>query len=143
MDLKIGNDMKIDLIIDGEVYLAEPYLGQEECLNCELKDICDNCASQPCRLYPNKVVFRKSISENNPKVFVKEYTSEQTVFLSSYISESGLPTMAKGALYKAGIKTFYDLLNELPSNVLRINHIGRKLLYLIKQEFENNGITWG
>lgn len=134
--------MKIDLIIDGEVYLAEPYLGQEECRDCGLNEICDNISVQPCRIYPSKVIFKKSLSVNNPKVFAKEYTLEQTMFLSSSIFESDLPTMAKNALYSAEIKTFYDVLNETPTDIMRLRHVGRKSLYKIYQIFEEHNIVW-
>lgn len=134
--------MKIDLIIDGEVYLAEPYLGQEGCLDCELKEVCDNLASYPCSLYPPKVIFRRSLSENNPKAFVKEYTPEQASFLSTSILESDLTTRAINALYMAGIKTFYDILNETPSNILRIRHIGKSTIYKLLRAFELQDIVW-
>lgn len=129
-------------MIDSEVYLAEPYLGQEECLDCGLKDVCDNFATQPCKLYPSKVVFKKSLSANNPKVFTKEYTPEQAAFLSSTILESDIPTMAKNALHEVEIITFYDLLNENPFEIIRLRKIGRKILNMLFEIFEEHGIVW-
>lgn len=134
--------MKIDLIIDGDIYIAKPYIGKEECADCALSEICDDFTTQPCRIYPSKVIFEKSLSDNNPKAFVKEYTPEQVSFLSSSIFESDLSTMTKGALSERDIRTFYDVLNIGPVRILHFRYIGRKAINDIKQIFESHGIVW-
>lgn len=134
--------MKIDLIIDGEVYLAEPYLGQEECLNCGLKDVCDNLATQPCKIYPSKVVFAKGTPLHKLTTPDGEYTTAQLAFLSSSVRDFNLPTRTQYCLNLIEAETFRDLLKFNPQDLLKVRGFGRKSLIELMGIFERHNILW-
>lgn len=54
--------MRIDLIVNGVFYHSFPYIGNEECKECDLAELCDSFQNYPCSLYaPSKVVFKRDL----------------------------------------------------------------------------------
>lgn len=58
--------MKVDIVIDGIAYSSKPYIGNEECLSCDIHNVCGNFEHTPCSIFSGKVVFEKNKYHEEP-----------------------------------------------------------------------------
>lgn len=120
--------MKIDLIIDGKIYNAEPYLGQTECIDCALAKICDDFNTPPCKMYHSKVIFKE-----------KEYSS-LPYGMDTPISHLDISFRLRNIFHSAELETIGDVLNLGRYNLMRFRGLGRKALMELDKELANYGL---
>lgn len=119
--------MKIDLIIDGKVYNAEPYLGQTECIDCALAKICDDFNTNPCKMYYSKVIFREKDHASLPDGLATPISNLSTSFRLQNLCKI------------AELATIGDILNVGKEGLLKYRGFGRKSLKELDELFAKYG----